>query len=338
MKTPPKPVIFLIAALLLLGVALWWRFAIWPYETTENSYIKAHMTQISPRESGYVTEVLFEDNQRVSVGDLLVVIDEADYLARVAEGEAHIRVELAGIESLQRDRLVQKARLTASSADISSADADLDRSAKDLKRFGNLVGEGAVSPQARDGAEAGYRQAKALKDRALATRDEAALQLDAIDARIEQSRARINALTADLDLAKIALSHTRIVAPIAGVMGNRSVQVGQMVKPGNVLAYLIPDKEVFVEANFKETQIESMRVGQTVDIFVDALPSQHFQGTVESFAPASGSEFSLLPPENATGNFTKIVRRIPVKILFEPGIPMEALRPGLSTTTKVRVH
>jgi membrane fusion protein (multidrug efflux system) len=338
MPKDKKPV-FVVVALALLGLlVLWWRLAVWPYETTENSYLKAHMTQVSPRESGYVKEVLFEDNQKVAAGDLLVVIDDADYRARVEEGEAQIRVERAGIQSLERDRMVQKARLSQAVADIASAEADLERTTKDLKRLGNLVGEGAISSQTQDAAQASFRQAKAQKDKTAGARDETELQLDAIDARIEQSKARLGALIADLELAKIALSHTRITAPMAGIIGNRSVQVGQMVKPGNVLAYLIPDREVYVEANFKETQIESMRVGQPVEIEVDALPSQNFSGTVSSFAPASGSEFSLLPSENATGNFTKIVRRVPVKITFDPGTATEFLRPGLSTTVKVRVH
>ena len=334
----PKPVLFAILTVLVVGLALWWRLAIWPYETTDNSYLKAHMTQVSPRETGYVKEVLFEDNQKVKAGDLLVVIDEADYLARLDEGEAKVRVEQAGVESLQRDLQVQKARVLQSGADIASADADLDRAQKDMKRFQNLVGEGAVSPQAHDSAEAELRQARANKEKAVASKDEAALSLDAITARIEESKARISALSAELELARIALGHTRIVAPMSGIIGNRSVQVGQLVKPGHVLAYLIPDQGVFVEANFKETQIEDMKVGQPVKIEVDALPSQVFEGVVESFAPASGAEFSLLPPENATGNFTKIVRRVQVKIAFKSGTLIEALRPGLSTTVKVKVH
>ena len=334
-----KKLVF-IALILVLGVALalWWRLSVWPFESTENSYLKAHMTQLSPRESGYVEEVLFQDNQRVSAGDLLVVIDDADYRARVEEGEAQVRVERAELQSLERDRMVQKARLSQALADIAAAEADLERTTKDLKRLGNLVGEGAISSQTQDAAQASFRQAKARTEKASAVREETALQLDSIDARMEQSRARYGALMADLELEKIALSHTRIVAPIAGIMGNRSVQVGQLVKPGHVLAYLIPDRDVFVEANFKETQIESMRVGQPVEIEVDAMPSQTFHGTVESFAPASGSEFSLLPSENATGNFTKIVRRVPVKIVFDPETSTEFLRPGLSTTVTVRVH
>lgn len=338
MPIDKKPVLIVLAFTLLGTSFLWWRLSVWPYETTENSYLKAHMTQVSPRESGYVQEVRFEDNQKVAAGDLLVVIDDADYRAHVEEGEAQIRVERAGIQSLERDRMVQKARLAQAVADIASAEADLERTTKDLRRLGNLVGEGAISSQTQDAAQASFRQAKAQKEKMAGARDETVLQLDAIDARIEQSRARLGALVADLELAKIALSHTRITAPMAGIIGNRSVQVGQLVKPGNVLAYLIPDRDVYVEANFKETQIEAMRVGQSVDIEVDALSSQTFHGTVSSFAPASGSEFSLLPPENATGNFTKIVRRVPVKIVFDAGTSTEFLRPGLSTTVKVRVH
>jgi len=261
MPKDKKPVFIVAAFVLVVGLVFWWRLWIWPYESTENSYLKAHMTQISPRESGYVEKVLFEDNQKVAAGDLLVVIDDADYQARVEEGEAQIRVERAEMQSLERDRLVQKARLSQAAADIAAAEADLERTTKDLKRLGNLVGEGAISSQMQDAAEASFRQAKAQRDKTVGAKDEAALQLDAIDARIEQSRARLGALEADLALVKIALSHTQIFAPMAGVIGNRSVQVGQLVKPGNVLSYLIPDRDVYVEANFKETQIESMRVG-----------------------------------------------------------------------------
>ncbi|MEY2697290.1 MAG: hypothetical protein RL333_1428 [Pseudomonadota bacterium] len=338
MPKDKKLVFIALALVLVVALVLWWRLSVWPFESTENSYLKAHMTQVSPRESGYVDEVLFQDNQRVAAGDLLVVIDDADYRARVEEGEAQVRVERAEVQSLERDRMVQKARLSQAIADVAAAEADLERTTKDLKRLGNLVAEGAVSSQTQDAAQASFRQAKAQREKAVAVREETALQLDSIDARIEQSRARLGALMADLELEKIALSHTRIAAPIAGIMGNRSVQVGQLVKPGQVLAYLIPDREVYVEANFKETQIESMRVGQPVEIEVDALPSQTFHGIVESFAPASGSEFSLLPSENATGNFTKIVRRVPVKIVFDRETSTEFLRPGLSTTVTVRVH
>ena len=332
--------------LLLLSLAVgaaaggfaYWRTAIHPYESTDNTYLKAHMTLISPRESGYVKSVHFENNQKVQAGDLLVVIDDADFRARVAEGEAQIQVQQAQIRSLESDKRVQQSRIEEQHAEIANAAADMERAARDLRRFGNLVREGAVSTQAHDSADAALKQARAQHARVVAAHEEAERQLVALDARIGEAQARIRSIEAALETDRIALSHTRIHAPIAGTLGNRSVQVGQLVKPGNTLAYLIPEQGLYVEANFKETQIEHMQPGQPVDITVDAFPGDRFQGRVDSFAPASGSEFSLLPPENATGNFTKIVRRVPVKIAFAPATDLSRLRPGLSALARVRVR
>lgn len=332
----------LIFLLLLAGASLagfkYWETRIKPYESTENTYLKAHMSLISPRESGYVKSVHFENNQTVKAGDLLVTIDDADFKARLAEGESQIQVEKSRIQSLETDKRTQQSHIDAQHADIVSAEADLDRAIKDLKRFGNLVREGAVSTQTHDTAQAAVKQARAQLDKVTSAHEEAERQLSGFDARVNEAQARIKSVEATLEMARIALSHTRIYAPINGTIGNRSVQVGQLVKPGVVLAYLIPAKGLYVEANFKETQIEHMRPGQPVDITVDAYPDQPFRGKVDSFAPASGSEFSLLPPENATGNFTKIVRRVPVKITFDPGTDLTQLRPGLSATARVRVQ
>jgi membrane fusion protein (multidrug efflux system) len=207
-----------------------------------------------------------------------------------------------------------------------------------LQRFRNLAAEGAISAQTRDTAESVYKQAKAERDKYLSTTQEAKSRLSSLDAKIAETKARLKAAQAALELARIDLANTRIFAPFEGVIGNRSVQVGQLVQPGTLLAYLIPSDGIFVEANFKETQIARMQPGQTVEIGIDALPDRQFKGKVDSFAPASGSEFSLLPPENATGNFTKIVRRVPVKIRFQTGTSLSDLRPGLSTTVRVKVR
>jgi membrane fusion protein (multidrug efflux system) len=333
--------ILLIVSLALGAVAGgygYWRTAFQPFESTENTYLKAHMSLISPRESGYVKAVLFEDNQKVRPGDLLAIIDDVDFRAKLAEGEAQILVEQAQINSLESDKRVQRSQVQAKEAEMAAVAADLERAAGDRKRFGNLVAEGAVSVQTRDAAEAAFKQTRAQLDKCRFARDEAVSRLSALEARIGEAAARIKAIQASLETLRIALSHTRIVAPIAGTLGNRSVQVGQYVKPGNVLAYLIPEEGLYVEANFKETQIEHMRPGQPVEIIVDAFPEAPFTGRVDSFAPASGAEFSLLPPENATGNFTKIVRRVPVRIAFEPGADLGNLRPGLSATARVRVQ
>lgn len=329
--------IAMIVILAFAGIFYWFK-AIHPFETTDNSYLKAYMSLISPKETGYVREVSFEDNQKVMPGDVLVVIDDHDFRAKAALAEAQVMLEIAGTHTLESDKKTQNAMIRQEQANISASEAGVEKSVKDLKRFSNLAAEGAISAQNRDAAEAAFKQAKAERDKYVSTKQEAESRLSSLDARIGEARARQKAAQAALELARIDLANTRIVAPFEGIIGNRSVQVGQLVQPGNVLAYLIPVDGVFVEANFKETQIERMKPGQPVEIRIDAVPGSLFEGVVDSFAPASGSEFSLLPPENATGNFTKIVRRVPVKIKFRSGADLSKLRPGLSAAVKVRVR
>jgi len=328
----------LLLLIAIVAIVVYWLQAIHPFETTDNAYLKAHTSLISPKETGYVKEVLFQDNQKVMQGDLLVVIDDRDFQARVAQAKAQLLSETAHIHTLETDKLTQAAKIRQEAANIVASEADLEKAAKDLKRFGNLAKEGAVSAQTRDTAESTHKQANAQRDKTLSARQEAESHLAALDAQIEEARARIKAAEANLELTRIDLANTHITAPMAGIIGNRSVQVGQLVKSGSPLGYLIPSEGLFVEANFKETQIARMQPGQTVEIQVDAYPEQVFQGVMDSFAPASGSEFSLLPPENATGNFTKIVRRVPVKIAFQSGSDLSKLRPGLSTEVKVKVR
>jgi membrane fusion protein (multidrug efflux system) len=336
---PSSKKIFIIALVLAAstGGFLYWLQAVHPYESTDNAYLKAHTSLISPKESGYVKEVLFQDNQLVSQGDVLAVIDDHDFQAKLAQAEAQVLLEKAHIQTLETDKLTQSAKIRQEAANIAASEADLERAAKDLKRFGNLAEEGAVSTQTRDAAESTHKQASAQRDKVRSARQEAESHLAALDAQIEETRARLKAAEANLELARINLANTRITAPMTGIIGNRSVQLGQLVRSGSVLGHLIPAQGLFVEANFKETQIARMRPGQPVEISIDAYPDQVFEGVVDSFAPASGSEFSLLPPENATGNFTKIVRRVPLKIAFQPGADLSRLRPGLSTVIKVKV-
>ena len=335
--SPRTILILLILTSAMAAGIVYWLKAIHPFETTDNTYLKSHLSLISPKETGYVMEVLFEDNQKVMPGDLLVVIDDHDFQAKVAQAEAQVLMETTHIKTLETEKRTQSAKISQEEANIAVAEADLERAAKDTKRFGNLAADGAVSVQTRDTAESTHKQATARRDKTRSARLEAESELASREARIDETRARLKAAQSVLELARIDLRNTRIVAPIAGIMGNRSVQVGQLVKPGSVLSYLIPTDGLFVEANFKETQIGRMQPGQLVDIRVDAYPESRFEGTVDSFAPASGSEFSLLPSENATGNFTKIVRRVPVKIRFRPGTDLSRLKPGLSTVVKVRV-
>ena len=334
-----KPLVIVFILLIVFSTGFWyWIQKVHPYESTDNAYLKAHTLVISPKESGYVKEVLFHDNQKVKQGDLLVIIDDHDFQAKVKQAEAQVLLETAHIKTLEMDKHTQSAKVQQESSSIDASKAELDRASKDLKRFNNLAKEGAISLQSKDGAESLHKQATAQLNKVTSARLEEESQLMSIEAQMDEARARIKIANTNLELARIDLANTHITAPSNGTLGNRSVEVGQLLKPGSPLAYLIPDSGLFVSGNFEETQITNMQLGQDVEIKVDAYPDQEFKGVIDSFSPASGSEFSLLPTENATGNFTKIVRRVPVKITFLPDNNISQLKPGLSTTIKVKVR
>ena len=232
----------------------------------------------------------------------------------------------------------QNARIAQHVASFAVASATLVRVQKDLARLEGLVEDGSVPAQQRDAAEAAVAIARAQLARERALTEEATRERATLAAQIDEAEAAHRSAEAALRRTEIDLSHTRISAPIKGVLGNRAVQVGQLVQPGAVLAYLVPRDDFFIEANFKETQLENMHPGQPVAIEIDAYPHTTFTGVIDSTAPASGAEFSILPPENATGNFTKIVRRVPVKIRFDAARALALLKPGLSCVVKVRVR
>lgn len=316
----------------------WWHAHMRPYESTDNAYVRAHMAHISARVSGHVRAVHFTDNQAVDAGTLLVEIDDAPLLAARDHAAAEVAVRALRGSTLGAELATQNARIAQHVASFAAASAMLARVQKDLARLDGLVEDGSVPAQQRDAAEAAVAIARAQLARQRALTEEATRERATLAAQIEEAQAARHAAEAALRRAEIDLSHTRITAPIKGVLGNRSVQVGQVLQPGAVLAYLVPREDLFIEANFKETQLEDMRPGQSVAIEIDAYPHTAFSGEIDSTAPASGAEFSILPPENATGNFTKIVRRVPVKIRLDAANSTALLKAGLSCVVKVRVR
>ncbi len=316
----------------------WWYTHMRPYESTDNAYVRAHMAQLSARVTGHVKALHFDDNQGVEAGALLIEIDDAPLRARRDQAAAEVAARALRRATLAAELDTQNARIAEQVASFSVASATLVRAQKDLDRLAGLVEDGSIPAQQYDAAAAAVSIARATVAEHRAKTDQATRQRATLAAQIAEADAAQRVAQAALRSSEIDLEHTRITAPISGVLGNRAAQVGQLVQPGAVLAFLVPRDSFFVEANFKETQLEDMQHGQAVTVEIDAYAKTAFSGKIDSMAPASGAEFSILPPENATGNFTKIVRRVPVKIRFDAGTPMAQLKPGLSCVVKVRVR
>ena len=329
--------IILLVVPLVIGVGYWLREH-HLYESTDDAYLHSNIVLISPRVQGYVNVVNISENQVVKQGDVLITIEDNDYLARVNQAEANVNEETAHIARLKTIKISQLARIKSAEANIEQARAKQEQTQKDLQRFTTLINQGSATRQAVDKIQSESKQSSAeLKSsEAIASAEQS--QLTNLDLEISETEARLKNAQALLSLAKIDLEHTRIKAPFDGVIGKRGVQLGAYIRPGVALAALVQNNNIWIEANFKETQLQNIQVGQPVIIKIDAYPDHKFTGLVDSFSPASGSEFSLLPEENATGNFTKIVRRIPVKIVFNSSEQLKLLKPGLSAMVKVKVH
>jgi membrane fusion protein (multidrug efflux system) len=307
----------------------------WRSTSTNNAYVQGDLTPISPKISGYITEVAIRDNQAVKAGDVLFQIDDSDYRARVNQAAAGVATRRAMLGNLASRVEQQRAIIEQAVAGLRGAEADANRAALDFARFRELTARGFVSQARLDQAEADRLRGRASVNEAEANVAAARGQLDVLESQRPQLQADIDAAIAALRLAEIELEHTIVSSPSDGRVGERKARVGQYVRPGTLLVAIVPH-DFWVVANFKETQIPAMQIGDTVAISVDAIPGIALRGRVESLSPASGAEFALLPPDNATGNFTRIVQRIPVKITFDPGQPgLDRLRLGMSAVVAV---
>jgi len=328
-----------------------WIVAAPSVETTDDAYVAADATAVAPKVHGLVAEVLVRDNQAVKAGDPLVRIDSEEFDARVAgaqadlaDAEADVASARAAIVSLGAEEGLAAANVSASRTAIRASAAEVDRAEADRRRFDSLLSSGAVSRREVDAYRTvaiNAEQAAARAGAELAVSQRAATVTSAKRASLIAALAKAEATrlraAAALDLARQDQRHTLIRAAVDGTVGNRQVRVGDYVQPGTRLLSLVPLHALYVTANFKETQVRDMAVGQKATISVDALGGR-IAGHVESLAPGSGSTFAMLPFEPGTGNFTKIVQRVPVRIRFDDGqAAVDRLRPGLSVTAKVRV-
>ena len=305
-------------------------------EVTDDAYIHADITPLSAQVDGNIRRVAVNDFQRVKKGDLLVEIDEADYQARVEQADAALAQAEAAIGNIKAQKARQKAEVAAADAAITATEADVvqtrDEAARQRALLASTFGTTQKVEQADAAAERFAADLRRDQDALAAQRSEQAV----LDTEESELRAEIKEKKAALDLAQIDLGYTRIVAPVDGEVSQRGVQTGQYVHAGTQVISVVPLSDVWVIANYKETQLTHVAVGQKAEIRVDTFPGIVLGAHVNSIAPASGSQFSLLPPDNATGNFTKVVQRIPVKLLLDPGDPLIGrLRPGMSVTATI---
>jgi membrane fusion protein (multidrug efflux system) len=299
--------------------------------TTDDAYVKADNTTIAPKVSGYLSEVPVNDNEPVKAGQVLARIDPRDFKVALDQARSDLAAAYATIANKQAALQAQQTVIDGARATI-AVDQAVERFAEqDNQRYTTLAKDGWGTVQ--NAQQAASRIAAA---HAAVTRDEAALanairQVDVLSAELAQAQAALGHAKAVQDQADLNLSYATIIAPSDGVVGNRTLRVGQYVQAGTQLMSVVPAASAYIVANYKETQLTSVREGQPVSISVDTYPGQVFHGHVDSLAPASGQEFALLPPDNATGNFTKVVQRIPVKIVLDRGSPLAVvLRPGMS--------
>jgi membrane fusion protein (multidrug efflux system) len=302
---------------------------------TDNAYVRGDVTSLAPKVGGYVTAVEVKDNQAVHAGDVLFRIDDRDYRARLAQSAANLEAAKARLTNVDAETQLQHALIRQAEAQKRSVEADLDLAAKASDRRHELIQSRTVSQAQVDESDAALAKAKAGVAAATATVEAQKKHMTVLAAQREAAVAGVAQAQAARDLAQIDLDDTVVRAPINGVVGNRQVRVGRLVAPGASLLDLVPVNDVWVVANFKETQIGHIRPGQRVHITVDAYPAETFDGEVDSFAPGSGSAFSLLSADNATGNFVRVVQRVPVKIRLI-GNPLPGrLVPGLSARVQV---
>jgi len=313
----------------------WWvngRYVI----STDDAYVRAHNTTLASKISGYVQNIPVEDNATIHAGDVIATIDDGDYKLAADAAREKVATQQATVDRIGRQVMAQNAAIDQAKAQMVSAQAAAKRMQLELDRQQSLAAQKFASQQTLEQAIANRDQSAAAVDNAQAGIDAAAANLDVLKAQQQEAARTLDELKTALAKAERDFSFTVIRAPVDGVFSNRAVQTGDYVQTGQRIASLVPLDDVYVDANFKETQLERLRPGQPVLISVDALSDHAIAGRIASLSPASGAVFSLLPPDNATGNFTKIVQRLPVKIVVTPGQPLaKLLRVGLSVETTI---
>ncbi len=335
-----KRLALLAAALAALGGGAWLGMAWWTdgrfIETTDDAYVGGNLTTIAPHVAGFIAAIPVSDNQLVQAGQLLIRLDPRDTQAAVAHAQAVVAGASATLDSLRAQLALQQSTIQQEAAELAAKSAQADYATADAERYRNLASTAAGSRQDQQRTASLDAQSRATVLSAGAALQAARQRVPVLQAQIAKAEADVAQGRADLETAQLNLGYTELRSPIEGYVGNRAAQVGSYVAQGGYLLSIIPAHGLWVDANFKEDQLAAMAPGRLASVTADVLPGHSFRGRVVSLSPGTGAVFSVIPPENATGNFTKIVQRVPVRIALDDGDDqLPALRPGLSTTVRV---
>ena len=342
----PKPArkrrkpLLLGAALIAIAAAGWYGAKWWQANrfmvTTDDAYVGGNVTPLAPRVAGHIDQVLVGDNQHVSAGQPIIRIDDRPFKAALERAQASVEQKQSALDNLRAQISLQNSLIEQASADLEAKSAAAAFTAQDAKRYAVLASARTGSQQDAQKSAAADGQAQASVVAARAALAASRQQLDVLNTQISEATAEVAAAKADLDTAQLDLGFTEIRSPIDGIVGNRLAQVGTYVSPGSYLLTIVPASGLWVDANFKEDQLRAMADGQAATVYADIAPDRPLKGHVTSLGPATGAIFSVIPPQNATGNFTKIVQRVPVRIAIDADQAGKvALRPGLSTVVTV---
>jgi membrane fusion protein (multidrug efflux system) len=326
-----------IFVLIVLAIGLWWiaaEFIKFNVSTfTDNAQVRRQIVPINARVQGYIKEIRFDEYSFVHKGDTLIILDDSEYALALAQANAQVQNALSGKSTVNASITTTASQINVNEASIEGTRVEMENAARDLERYQSLLSDKAVTPKQYDDARTKYESLKAKyemlcrqKQSTVLTKDEKAQQLGQHDASIELARASV-------ELAKLNLSYTVITAPADGYTSRRNLQVGQLVQPGQTLLSIVDENDVWVIANYKETQTSKMKVGDKVKITVDAIPGKTYVGEIEAISNATGAQYSLVPQDNASGNFVKVEQRLPVKIRFTKDNTKEdvsLLRAGLN--------
>jgi len=318
----------------IFGITEWNYYS--KHVDTDDAQIDGDISPVVARVGGYVKDINFEENTHVTEGQVLVKLDDSDFKVKLEQAEAGQKGANAGVGVAQSQIIATQANTSTAKANVEAAKVKLNLANKDYARYANLVKDGSITQQAFDQAKASKESAQAAYQAAVDQYNAAIKQVGTTQSQLAVSNNVISQRQSDIDFAKLQLSYTDIKAPASGIVSKKNVQKGQLVQAGQALFSVVNDGSIYVTANFKETQLEKIKTGSKVEIEVDAYPKEKIEGEVYNFSPITGAKGSLLPPDNATGNFVKVVQRVPVKIKIHPSKELLAkLRPGMSVKASV---